>query len=99
PAPGGDPEPARDEPVDVRVEDFEGCPRYVGRLFRGVTVGQSPVWMKARLLAAGMRPISNVVDVTNYVMLALGSPLHAFDLERLDEGRIVGRRGHSHEGI
>ncbi len=98
-APGRDPEPARDEPVDVRVEDFEGCPRYVGRLFRGVTVGQSPVWMKARLLAAGMRPISNVVDVTNYVMLALGSPLHAFDLERLDEGRIVVRRASSSESI
>ena len=99
PAPGRDPEPAGDEPVDVRVEDFEGCPRYVGRLFRGVTVGQAPVWMKARLLAAGMRPISNVVDVTNYVMLALGSPLHAFDLERLDEGRIVVRRARPSESI
>jgi phenylalanyl-tRNA synthetase beta chain len=99
PVPGHDPEPAAGEPVDVRVEDFDGCPRYVGRLFRGVTVGDAPIWMKARLLAAGMRPISNVVDVTNYVMLALGSPLHAFDLARLGEGRIVVRRAQPGETI
>ena len=99
PVPGTDPEQAGDEPVDVRVEDFDGCPRYVGRLFRDATVGQSPIWMKARLLAAGMRPISNLVDVTNYVMLALGSPLHAFDLTRLQEGRIVVRRARSGETI
>ncbi len=92
PPPGTDPDRAGDEPVDVRVEDFAGCPRYIGRLFRGATIGESPHWLKARLLAAGMRPISNVVDVTNYVMLAVGSPLHAFDLARLDEGRIVVRR-------
>ena len=99
PVPGRDPEPAAGEPVDVRVEDFDGCPRYVGRLFRGVTVGDAPIWMKARLRAAGMRPISNVVDVTNYVMLALGSPLHAFDLARLGEGRIVVRRAQPGETI
>jgi phenylalanyl-tRNA synthetase beta chain len=92
PPPGRDPEPAGDEPVDVRVEDTEGCPRYVGRLFRDVRVGPSPAWLKARLTSAGMRPISNVVDVTNYVMLALGSPLHAFDHARLAEGRLVVRR-------
>ena len=92
PPPGRDPELVDEEPVDVRVEDLEGCPRYVGRLFRGAAVADSPVWLKARLLAAGMRPISNVVDVTNYVMLALGSPLHAFDQTRLAEGRIVVRR-------
>ena len=86
PPPGSDPEGGAEEQVDVRVEDFDGCPRYVGRLFRGATVGESPLWLKARLLAAGMRPISNVVDVTNYVMLALGSPLHAFDVARLDGG-------------
>jgi phenylalanyl-tRNA synthetase beta chain len=99
PVPGRDPQPAGEEPVDVRVEDFDGCPRYVGRLFRDAAVGQAPIWMKARLLAAGMRPISNIVDVTNYVMLALGSPLHAFDLERLDEGRIVVRRAQRGESI
>jgi phenylalanyl-tRNA synthetase beta chain len=85
--------------VDIRVDDFDGCPRYVGRLFEGATVGNAPIWMGARLIAAGMRPISDVVDVTNYVMLALGSPLHAFDRSRLDEGRIVVRRAAAGERI
>jgi phenylalanyl-tRNA synthetase beta chain len=92
PAPGTDPSPDADEPVDVQVDDFEGCPRYIGRLFRDATIAPSPVWLKARLMAAGMRPISNVVDVTNYVMLALGNPLHAFDFTKLAGGRIVVRR-------
>jgi phenylalanyl-tRNA synthetase beta chain len=92
PPPGEDPKRPEDEPVDVSVEDFEGCPRYIGRLFRDVRIGPSPPWLKARVTAAGMRPISNVVDVTNYVMLALGNPLHAFDHETLGGGRIVVRR-------
>jgi phenylalanyl-tRNA synthetase beta chain len=99
PPPGKDPERAGDEPVDIRVEDFDGCPRYIGRIFRGAQVGPSPPWLKARLLAAGMRSISNVVDITNYVMLALGSPLHAFDLSLLAEGRIVVRRARAGEKI
>jgi phenylalanyl-tRNA synthetase beta chain len=90
--PGQDPPRAGDEPVDVTIEDYVGCPRYIGRLFRDVRVGPSPPWLKARITAAGMRPISNVVDVTNYVMLALGNPLHAFDFETLGGGRIVVRR-------
>jgi phenylalanyl-tRNA synthetase beta chain len=77
--------------VEVEVADFEGCPRYIGRLFQGVQIGPSPLWLKSRLLAAGMRPISNVVDITNYVMLALGNPLHAFDFEKLRGGKIVVR--------
>jgi phenylalanyl-tRNA synthetase beta chain len=94
-------DPARggDEPVDVRVEDEEGCPRYIGRLFRDVTVGESPLWLKARLRFAGVRAISNVVDVTNYVMLALGSPLHVFDFETLHGGRIVVRRAKQGEEL
>ncbi|MGD0166830.1 MAG: phenylalanine--tRNA ligase subunit beta [Gaiellaceae bacterium] len=97
PPPGIDPEPVADEPVQIEIEDFAGCPRYVGRLFRDVKIGPSPPWLKARLTGAGMRPISNVVDITNYVMLALGNPLHAFDLERLAEHRIVVRRARPDE--
>jgi phenylalanyl-tRNA synthetase beta chain len=92
PPPGVDPPRADDEPVDVQVEDFDGCPRYIGRTFHDVQVAPSPPWLKARLLAAGMRPISNVVDITNYVMLGLGNPLHAFDESKLRERRIVVRR-------
>jgi len=99
PPPGRDPERADDTPVDVRVEDLEACPRYIGRSFRDARVGPSPAWMKARLLAAGMRSISNVVDITNYVMLALGSPLHAFDRPLLAEGRIVVRHAQQGEKI
>jgi len=99
PPPGREPERTADEPVDVKVEDAERCPRYIGRTFRDVGVGVSPPWMKARLTAAGMRPISNVVDITNYVMLALGIPLHAFDRAKLAEGRIVVRRARKKEQI
>jgi phenylalanyl-tRNA synthetase beta chain len=84
--------PAIAEVVDVRIDDLVGCPRYIGRLFRDARIGPSPEWLKARLTAAGMRPISNAVDVTNYVMLALGNPLHAFDFGKLAQGRIVVRR-------
>jgi phenylalanyl-tRNA synthetase beta chain len=85
--------------VEVEVDDFEGCPRYIGRLFENVRIEPSPLWLKSRLLAAGMRPISNVVDITNYVMLALGNPLHAFDFETLSGGMIVVRRAHKAETL
>jgi phenylalanyl-tRNA synthetase beta chain len=91
-APGTDPELLGKESVDVTIDDYEGCPRYIGRLFHEVQVAPSPPWLRARLTLAGMRPISNVVDVTNYVMLALGNPLHAFDHATLAGGRIVVRR-------
>ena len=94
-----DPPLTSPEPVDVRVEDFGGCPRYIGRAFRGVSVGPSPQWLRSRLHLAGMRPISNVVDVTNYVMHVWGSPLHAFDRARLAGGRIVVRRAHAGETL
>ena len=99
PVPGRDPEPDADERVDIRVEDLEACPRYIGRVFRGASVEPSPAWLKSRLLAAGMRPISNIVDVSNYVMLALGSPLHFFDITLLSEERIVVRRAAAGEKI
>src|SRR5437764_5998313 len=85
--------------VEVEVEDFEGCPRYIGRLFENVRIEPSPLWLKARLLAAGMRPITNVVDITNYVMLAVGNPLHAFDFEALAGGKIVVRRARTNETL
>jgi phenylalanyl-tRNA synthetase beta chain len=91
PPPGRDPEQGGEETVDVRIEDYDGCPRYIGRLFRDVSIAPSPPWLRARLTLAGMRPISNVVDVTNYVMHAVGNPLHAFDFDALAGGRIVVR--------
>ena len=99
PWPGSDPGPVPTEPVSVTIDEFDGCPRYIGRLFRGVEIGPSPLWLKARLLAAGMRPISNVVDITNYVMLALGNPLHAFDHRTLRGERIVVRRARPGETL
>jgi phenylalanyl-tRNA synthetase beta chain len=87
--------PARQ--VEVAVEDFGGCPRYIGRLFENVGIEPSPLWLKSRLLAAGMRPIANVVDVTNYVMLGLGNPLHAFDFATVRGGKIVVRRARKGE--
>src|SRR5207248_7120345 len=99
PWPGSDPGRAGNEQVPVTVEDTEGCPRYIGRLFRDVAVGPSPPWLRARLVAAGMRPILNVVDVTNYVMHALGNPLHAFDQQKLAGGAIVVRRARNGETI
>ncbi|MFL5913001.1 MAG: phenylalanine--tRNA ligase subunit beta, partial [Gaiellaceae bacterium] len=87
------------EAIAVDIEDWEGCPRYIARLFRDVAIGPSPVWLKARILAAGMRPISNVVDVTNYVMVALGSPLHAFDFDTLRGGAVGVRRARDGEEV
>ena len=99
PWPGVDPPRAGDEKITVDVEDFERCPRYLARLFRDVAIGPSPLWLKARILAAGMRPISNVVDVTNYVMVALGSPLHAFDHDTLRGGIVGVRRARDGEEV
>jgi phenylalanyl-tRNA synthetase beta chain len=99
PWPGTVPGPVPEGLVAIEVLDFERCPRYIGRVFRDVQIGPAPVWLRARLTSAGMRPISNVVDVTNYVMLALGNPLHAFDLAKLHGGRIVVRLAEAGEAI
>jgi phenylalanyl-tRNA synthetase beta chain len=94
-----DPEVVDREEVDVTVEDFGGCPRYIGRVFRDVAIGPSPQWLRSRLFLADMRSISNVVDVTNYVMHVWGSPLHAFDRRKLAGGRIVVRRARAREEL
>ena len=78
--------------ISVEVTDAEGCPRYTGRYISGVTVGKSPAWMQSRLSACGIRPISNIVDITNYVLLETGHPLHAFDYDFVEGGSICVRR-------
>jgi phenylalanyl-tRNA synthetase, beta subunit, non-spirochete bacterial len=84
------------ELVNVTVEDSELCPRYTARVVSDIKVGPSPRWMQQRLLAAGLRSINNVVDVTNYVLLEYGQPLHSFDYDRVPEHHIIVR--HAHEG-
>src|SRR6267143_423312 len=83
----------------VRVEDVELCPRYAARVITGVAVARSPAWLAARLRAVGLRPISNVVDVTNYVLWELGHPLHAFDYDTVAEHTIVVRRARPGEPV
>jgi len=77
-------------PVDIRIEDADGCPAFHGRVIRGVKNGPSPEWLQAALKAAGQRPISALVDITNYVMLTYGRPAHAYDLAKLS-GAVVAR--------
>jgi phenylalanyl-tRNA synthetase beta chain len=81
----------------VTVLEPELCPRYTARLIEGVTVTESPEWLKERLISIGMRPINNIVDITNFVLMELGQPLHAFDRDKLAEGRIVVRRANAGE--
>ncbi len=96
---GDSPQPWPAETVAIRVEDFSGCPRYVGRLFENVSIAASPQWLRSRLFLSGQRPISNVVDITNYVMLALGNPLHAFDFSTLHGAQIIVRRAGAGERL
>ncbi len=77
--------------AEVIIEDFDGCPRYAARLVQGIKTGPSPDWMRKRLEAGGIRAINNVVDVTNYILLELGQPLHAFDFKALRRSKIVVR--------
>lgn len=86
-----------DEAIKVKIEDFKLCPRYLAAVVKNVKVERSPAWLEKRLLAVGARPINNIVDITNYVMFALGQPLHAFNREQVDE--IVVRRARQGERI
>ena len=81
----------------VEVENPELCPRYAARLIKGITIGPSPWWLRKRLLSVGLRPINNVVDITNFVMLEYGQPLHAFDFDTLADKKIVVRTPRSEE--
>lgn len=86
-----------EEHASVRIDDHEGCPRYAARVVLNVTIGPSPQWLQDRLQAVGVRPISNVVDVTNYVLMETGHPLHAFDLDKLAGHKIIVRRAKENE--
>lgn len=86
-----------DRNVPIQIEDDKGCPRYAGALIRGVSVKESPDWLKQKLLKCGIRPINNVVDVTNFVLLETSHPIHAFDLARLQGGCIIVRRARDEE--
>ena len=85
-------------PVEIRTDDPEGCPAFYGRVIRGVRNGQSPAWMQAALRSAGQRPISALVDVTNFLMLGFGRPAHAYDLAKL-KGAVVARRAKEGEQV
>ncbi len=85
-------------PVEIRTDDTDGCPAYYGRVIKGVTNGASPDWMQARLKSAGQKPISALVDITNYVMLDHGRPSHAYDLSKLS-GAVVARRAKDGEQV
>ncbi len=85
--------------MTISVRDPDLCPRFTALAFEGVTIGASPVWLKQRLMAAGQRPINNVVDITNYVMLLTGQPVHAFDLDRVAGAQLTVRRATPGEQI
>jgi phenylalanyl-tRNA synthetase beta chain len=87
------------EYVQIEIEDVALCSRYVARIFKQVRVASSPLWLQNRLRAGGVRPINNIVDLTNYVMLELGQPLHAFDYACLKEGKIVVRKAKEGEEL
>ena len=85
--------------VTVKLEDTDGCMRYAGAVITGLKVGPSPDWLVQRLQAVGSRPINNVVDVTNYMLLGFGQPMHAFDLEKIARGTVVVRKTRGEELI
>lgn len=87
------------ELVDIDIEDGDLCPRYTARMVKNVKIAPSPRWMRERLRASGVRPINNIVDITNYVMLEYGQPMHAFDFSCVEGGHIIVRTAHEGESI
>ena len=85
--------------LDIEIEDGDLCPRYTARLVKNVKIQPSPAWMRERLRNSGVRPINNIVDITNYVMLEYGQPMHAFDFSCVDGGKIVVRTAREGESI
>lgn len=85
--------------VKVMVEDTKLCPRYCARVIKDIKIEDSPLWMRRRLANAGIRPINNIVDITNYVMLEMGQPMHAFDLDKVEDRTIVVRKAKEGEKI
>ncbi len=85
--------------LEIRVDAPDLCPRYLGHAVRNITVGESPRWMRRHLALCGLRSISNVVDITNYVLLEIGQPMHAFDMEQLQDKKIIVRRAAEGEKI
>ena len=88
-----------EEQVSVTIADPDLCPRYCASLINNIKIGESPEWLKQKLLACGMRPINNIVDITNYVMLEYGQPLHGFDFKKIRDGKIIVRRAGKDETI
>ncbi len=86
-------------PLEVKIEDKAGCPRYIGRVFDNIKVKPSPEWMRNRLESVGLRPINNIVDITNYLLFETGQPMHAFDYDKIEEGAIIVRRAKTEEKI
>ena len=89
--------PANGKALEIDIQNSQGCPRYIGRIIRGVKNADSPEWMKTRLAAMGLNPKNALVDITNYVMFELGNPLHAFDLRLVEGGKIIVRNAQEGE--
>ena len=85
--------------IDIEVQNYELCPRYMGRLVKNLRIGPSPDWMQKAITASGMRPINNIVDITNFVMLETGQPMHAFNYDELEGKKIIVRNANENESI